>query len=178
MRGNVLLLAPLLAACGSSAVPPDPLGAPRTLRVESAAFADGAMIPAKYTADGAGVSPPLSWTAGPAATKCYALVVDDPDAPGGTWTHWIAWNLAGTSLPEDVKPDANPPGAVQGRNSFGNTGWGGPSPPSGTHRYVFRVYALDADLALATDADEAKLVAAMRGHALGVGELVGRYSAK
>jgi Raf kinase inhibitor-like YbhB/YbcL family protein len=168
----------LLAACGSSGIPAEPLGAPKSLRLTSAAFGEGAMIPAKHTADGEGVSPPLSWTDGPAGTKAYALVVNDPDAPGGTWTHWTMWNLAGTSLPENVKPDAAPSGAVQGRNSWGRAGWGGPSPPSGTHRYVFRVYALDAPLALAPSSGESDLVAAMRGHALAVGELVGRYSAK
>ncbi len=170
-------LALFVAACGGASVADDPLGAPRTLRVESAAFADGAAIPSKYTADGDDVSPPLAWSGAPAGTKRYALVVDDPDAPGGTWTHWTAWNLDATKLDENVRPDATT-SFVQGRNSFGHPGYGGPSPPSGTHRYVFRVYALDGPLDLAPTADADALRAAIKGHSLAYGALVGTYAAK
>jgi Raf kinase inhibitor-like YbhB/YbcL family protein len=180
VRRIVLPSALFVAACGGMAVDADPLGTPKTLHVASAAFADGGMIPEKFTADGADVSPPLAWSGAPAATKRYALVVDDPDAPGGTWTHWTVWNLEGTTLDEGVSnaPATVLPPFTQGRNSFGAAGYGGPSPPSGTHRYVFRVYALDGPLDLAPTADADVLRAAMKGHALAYGALVGKYAAK
>ena len=181
MRTAALLVvcAALVASCGSEGGSPDSEEAPvaAKLDVKSPAFAREGSIPAKYTADGADVSPALTWSAGPAGTVSYALVSDDPDAPGGTWVHWVAWNLAPGGLPENVRPDAQiPGGGVQGRNSFGRQGYGGPSPPSGTHRYYFKVYALDRKLDLGPDADKAKLLDAMRGHVLAQGETMGRYS--
>jgi Raf kinase inhibitor-like YbhB/YbcL family protein len=179
MRRRAAALALFAASCGGAAVDADPLGMPKTLRVESAAFADGGMIPEKFSSDGADVSPPLAWSGAPAATKRYALVVDDPDAPGGTFTHWIVWNLEATKLDEAVP--AVPPTPIpfaQGRNSFGGAGYGGPSPPSGTHRYVFRVYALDGPLDLVPTADADGLRFAMKGHVLAYGALVGKYAAK
>jgi Raf kinase inhibitor-like YbhB/YbcL family protein len=150
-----------------------------SIRVETTAFGDGDDIPVKYTADGENVSPPLSWSKGPAGTKTYALVVDDPDAPAGTWVHWIAWNLPSTELDEGAgAPGALTAGGRHGRNSWGDLGWGGPQPPSGTHRYFFRVYALDSQLDLGDNTDRRALDNAMRGHQLARGELMGRYTAK
>jgi len=145
-----------------------------TMTVESPAFQNGAAIPARYTADGADVSPPLVIRGVPEGTRSLALVMDDPDAPMGTWVHWVAWNLpADTSeIPEGGLPES----AVEGVNSWGRRGYGGPAPPSGTHRYFFRVYALDTALELPVTTDKAGLLAAMEGHVLAEAVLMGRYS--
>lgn len=149
-----------------------------SLRVQSSAFEDGGAIPAKYSADGENVSPPLSWSPGPKGTSHYALVVDDPDAPAGTWVHWIVWNLETTRLEENAWANGKLAGAVQGLNSWRKAGWGGPEPPSGTHRYFFRVYALDRAIDLDQGADRAALDRAISGHQLATGALMGRYSKK
>ena len=145
------------------------------IEVTSAAFAQEGDIPAKYTCDGDDVSPPLSWAAGPEGTRSYALIMDDPDAPMGIWVHWVAWNIAGTSLAEGVKGDAPTP--PQGTNSGKRIGYGGPCPPrpTGTHRYDFKVYALDTDLDLPPATTKDDLLKRIQGHVLGQGELVGRY---
>jgi Raf kinase inhibitor-like YbhB/YbcL family protein len=148
----------------------------------SAAFKDGAAIPVKYTCDGADASPPLAWSGAPAGTAAFALIVDDPDAPAGTWVHWVLYNLPGTAtrLPENVaKTDAPPElgGALQGRNDFRRTGYGGPCPPPGpAHRYFFKLSALDGALKLAAGVQKRDLEAAMRGHVLGTAQLMGSYS--
>lgn len=148
-----------------------------SLRVRSAEFARAGAIPSRFTADGENASPPLSWSPGPAGTKSYALVMDDPDAPGGTWVHWIVWNLHDNQLAENVSRDPRSlAGAVQGCNSWRRTGYGGPSPPSGTHRYFFRVHALDTRLDLGPDAGRTEFEHAIRGHELAVGDLMGRYT--
>lgn len=147
------------------------------LETWSAAFEEGAAIPARYTCDGEDLSPPLAWGDGPPGTSSFALVCEDPDAPGGTWVHWVAWNLTGTHLPAGVPPDGAPDaGMVQGTNSWGRRGYGGPCPPSGTHRYVFRIYALDTRLDLPAATDAATLRDAFRGHVLAEGRLMGRYA--
>jgi Raf kinase inhibitor-like YbhB/YbcL family protein len=204
MRGTkavavVAVISALLGACGKHeqpapaakpvvppveaprepAQPPPPAPEPKaaSLTVTSGAFAEGAVIPKKHTADAENVSPPLTWTAGPAGTVAYALIVDDPDAPGGTWVHWVAWNIGSTQLAEQV-PSVTPTatGAEQGMNSWQKKGYGGPQPPVGpAHRYYFRVYALDAKLELAPDSDRKALDAAMQGHVLASGELMGTY---
>lgn len=147
-------------------------------KVESPAFQDGGMIPKKYTCDGFDVSPPLIWTGIPAETKGIAVIVDDPDAPMGTWVHWIVYNiLPGTKgLPENVPPlKTLSNGGKQGTNDFRKTGYGGPCPPGGTHRYYFRVYALDAEVDLDAGATKAELLKVMEGHVISEGELMGRY---
>jgi Raf kinase inhibitor-like YbhB/YbcL family protein len=149
------------------------------LKVTSTAFVQGAMIPSKYTCDGSDISPPLSWTKGSEGTKSYALISDDPDAPVGTWVHWVMYNLpAGvTSLKEDipkVKQLAN--GALQGKNDFGRFGYGGPCPPGGTHRYYFKIYALDTQLGAGPGLTKKQLLKEMEKHILAQGELVGKYS--
>ena len=151
-----------------------------SLVVTSPAFENEKPIPSRYTCDGQDVSPPLEWAAGPMGTESYALIMDDPDAPGGTWVHWIAWNIKGTKLPEDEATQdmaESPLGQIRhGTNSWERIGYGGPCPPSGTHRYFFKVYALDRELDLGSDATKQALVAAMESHTLDHGELMGTYA--
>jgi len=147
----------------------------------SPAFAAGAAIPTKYTCDGADVSPPLAWSGAPAGTQAFALIVDDPDAPAGTWVHWVLFNLSGTTraLPENASTSETATDlgdARQGRNDFKRTGYGGPCPPPGKpHRYVFKLYALDDPLVLRAGATKADVESAMQGHILAQGQLLGTY---
>jgi len=154
-------------------------GTAMKLTVTSTAFPEGGKIPAKYTCDGANISPPLSWTKGPEGTKSYALIADDPDAPMGTWVHWVMYNVpvSVTSLPENVpKSEKLKEGSVQGTNDFKRDGYGGPCPPGGTHRYYFKVYALDTVIKAGPGLTKKKLLGEMEGHILGQGELMGKYS--
>lgn len=148
------------------------------LNVKSPVFSQGERIPVKYTCDGENVSPPVSWSPGPATTRAYALIMDDPDAPG-TFTHWVLFNLPAntTSLAEQVSArERLDDGALQGKNDFGGIGYGGPCPPAGKpHHYHFRVYALDTMLSQEQGASKAGLLRAMNGHVLAEGELVGIY---
>lgn len=151
------------------------------IKVTSSAFQNDGMIPAKYTCDGPDVSPPIAWNGVPEGTKSIALICDDPDAPGGTWVHWVLYSLPAStkSLSEHVPPDkVLPNGAKQGTTDFGKIGYGGPCPPSGTHRYFFKVFALDTMLSLNSGATKAQLVKAMEGHILAQGQLIGKYSRK
>ena len=149
------------------------------MHVTSTVFHEGGTIPQKYTADGKDVSPPLGWSGSPAGAKSFALICDDPDAPGGTWTHWLLYNLPADhhEVAEAIPPhDTLSNGAHQGKNSFGKIGYGGPSPPKGKpHRYFFKLYALDAKLELPPGASKQQLEQAMQGHVLDRGELVGKY---
>ena len=151
------------------------------MKITSSAFEEGDMIPSKYTCDGENISPPLSWSEAPTGTKTFAIICDDPDAPAGTWVHWVVYNIpAGTTeLPEAVPVKKEPDnGAVQGLNDFRKTGYGGPCPPSGTHRYFFKIYALDAKPDLTGDVTKDILLDAMKGHILAQGQLIGKYSRK
>ncbi len=151
------------------------------LTVTSGAFRQEGMIPSKYTCDGADVSPPLSWSKPPAGTRSLALISDDPDAPGRTWVHWVVYNIppGTTSLPEGVPRNEKILGdALQGKNDFGRVGYGGPCPPGGTHRYFFKLYALDAVLDLRSGATKNDVLSAMEGHVLAQGELMGKYKRK
>ncbi len=148
------------------------------VKITSTAFAEGGMIPSKYTCDGSDISPPLRWEAVPEGTKSIALISDDPDAPVGTWVHWVLFNLPAEAreLEENIPPDETlPNGAKQGTSDFGRIGYGGPCPPSGTHRYFFKIYALDTELDLAAGARKHQLLKAMEGHILGQGQLIGKY---
>src|ERR1035438_2332182 len=151
----------------------------QTMHLTNTSFKDGSQIPAKYTCSGAGISPQLAWTAPPAKTASLALIVTDPDAPRGTWVHWVLYNLlAGTrALPEGLPAlDQLPDGALQGRNDFGEIGYGGPCPPPGSpHHYVFTLYALDAKLNLPVGATRAQVEAGLQGHILDSGRLVGIF---
>ena len=149
-----------------------------TMVLTSSAFPDGGMIPSTFTCDGRNVSPPLAWGPPPAGTKSFALISDDPDAPVGTWVHWVVYNLPPSvrHLPEALPPDTERSDRTrQGLTDFGRIGYGGPCPPSGTHRYFFKLYALDTVLSLEPAASKAKLEEAMRGHILGQAHLIGTY---
>lgn len=150
-----------------------------TLELTCRDFKDGEMIPSKFTCEGVDVSPRLEWSGVPEGTKSLALICDDPDAPVGTWVHWVLYGLPAdsTSLPEGVPTDeAIEGGALQGRNDFRRTGYGGPCPPPGKpHRYFFKLYALDSALDLKPGATKKDLEKAMKGHVLAQGQLMGRY---
>ena len=152
------------------------------LRLSSSAFDDHGEIPARFTCEGQDVSPPLAWSGAPAATKSFALIVDDPDAPDPraprtTWVHWVLYNLPpdAAALPEAVPPDALPPGTLQGVNDWKRTGYGGPCPPIGRHRYFHKLYALDVALPDLFGPSKSRLEQAMSGHVLAEGALVGTY---
>ena len=136
------------------------------------------MIPKEYTCDGANVSPPLAWDSAPDQTKSFALIMDDPDAPSRTFVHWFAFNLPAErrELPENIPAqDTIIGGGKQGTNDFRKLGYGGPCPPSGVHRYYFKLYALNTELALDSSATKDQLLKAMEGHALAEGQLMGTY---
>ena len=150
-----------------------------SFEITSTAFGPGEPIPPRYTCDGEDVSPPLGWGDPPPGTQSLALICDDPDAPAGTWVHWVLYNLpAGTrSLPAAIPADADPPnGGRHGENSGRRVGYGGPCPPSGTHRYFFKLYALDAALDLTAGASKEQLLQAMEGHVLAQTEFMGTYT--
>lgn len=150
-----------------------------SIELTSPAFGHGGEIPSKHTCDGDDVSPLLEWRGVPPETKSLALVCDDPDAPRGTWVHWVLYGLPPTvnALPEGMPAtETLPNGARQGRNDFGNIGYGGPCPPPGKpHRYFFRLHALDAVVDLPSGATRGQLEEAIRGHVLAQGELMGTY---
>ena len=146
--------------------------------LSSPAFAHEAAIPAAYTCEGRDVSPPLAWTEPPAGTKSFALIADDPDAPGKTWVHWVLYDLPATarSLPEACPPEEElAGGSRQGVTDFGRAGYGGPCPPSGTHRYYFTLYALDTRFTLRAGAAKRDVERAMEGHILAQAQLMGTY---
>jgi len=149
------------------------LTATTSLQLTSSAFTDNQPIPLQYTCDGENTNPPLAITGVPESAQSLALIVDDPDAPGGTWTHWTVWNIAPTTT--EIAAHAVPDGAVEGTTSFGKPGYGGPCPPSGTHHYVFTLYALDTPLSLSSDADVAQLKAALAGPVMAKTQLIGLY---
>jgi Raf kinase inhibitor-like YbhB/YbcL family protein len=149
------------------------------MKLESSAFRPHQTIPAKYTCDGADVSPPLNWDDPPAHTKSLVLICDDPDAPGKTWVHWVLYDLPSDlrQLAEGVPPQPMlPGGGVHGTNDFRKLGYGGPCPPSGTHRYFFKLYALDTLLNLQSGATKVQVERAMQNHVLAHAELIGQYT--
>ncbi len=145
-----------------------------SLQVTSSAFAEGGNIPKKYSCDGASISPPLKWSGAPSATKSFTLIVDDPDAPGGNFTHWVAFDIPAsqTEIVEGAKAVAR-----AGHNGRGQNGYTGPCPPSGTHHYMFKIFALDvASLHLNEGASRDQVSSAMNGHILAQGTLTGLYA--
>ena len=142
----------------------------KELSVSSSAFENNKLIPAKYTCDGANVNPPLTIEGVPDGAKSLVLIVDDPDAPMGTFDHWVVWNIPPTS-----KIEENAVPGTEGVNDYRKRSYGGPCPPSGTHRYFFKVYALDTKLDLSPNSRRKDVEKAMQGHVLAKGELIGLY---
>jgi Raf kinase inhibitor-like YbhB/YbcL family protein len=155
-------------------------GAAVSLELQSPDFTAGGNIPKQFTCDGANISPALSWNAPPAATQSFVLIADDPDAPVGTWVHWVIFDLPANlrALPQDFpKNEQSADGSRQGRNDFGKIGYGGPCPPPGKpHRYFFKLYALEAKLNLMPGATKKDVERAMQGHILAQSEYIGRFS--
>lgn len=150
-----------------------------TLSLTSSAFSSGDGIPRKYSCDGDDLSPPLAWGDVPQNAAGLVLIVDDPDAPAGTWVHWVLFNIPAETqaLLEDVPAEAElPDGSTHGANSWKRLGYGGPCPPGGTHRYFFKLYALDAQLSLEAGVTKQDVLDAMEGHVLAQGELMGTFS--
>ncbi len=183
LRGIIIICAVSAALAGAAAVliifKPVPRQAvfpagSGNMRIQSPEFEQNGAIPAKFTCDGQDVSPRLDISGVPEAAASLVLVMDDPDAPMGDWVHWLVWNMPPRTT--EIAEGAAPPGAVEGVTSFGKGGYGGPCPPSGRHRYFFKLYALDQTLALGPDAGAAQLEAAMNGHILDQAGLVGVYA--
>jgi Raf kinase inhibitor-like YbhB/YbcL family protein len=184
---SLLLISVILASCSSSTTTtaqPSTTSisesestateATMSLTLTSDAFANGQSIPAKYSCVGKNISPALAWNEPPAGTQSFALIVDDPDAPAGTWVHWVLFNIPVSTLSLQESMDTSAMSA--GRNSSGNMSYDGPCPPSGTHRYFFKLYALDSTLSLSPGATKEQLLTAMKGHILAQGELMGTFS--
>jgi Raf kinase inhibitor-like YbhB/YbcL family protein len=194
----LVLISILLSACTSSsvtsqpivaeaatiaAVTPNPttMEASMSLQLTSDAFINGQSIPAKYSCIGKNISPALAWNEPPAGTQSFALTVDDPDAPGGTWVHWVLFNIPANlrSLQEDLPitgKNVDPNAVYVGNNSSGKPSYQGPCPPSGTHRYFFKLYALDTTISLLPGATKEQVLKAMNGHILAQAELMGTFS--
>jgi Raf kinase inhibitor-like YbhB/YbcL family protein len=168
----------VLACSGQSRTQKNKLNEAGQIELKSPAFKEGQTIPEKYTCDSSNISPPLEWKKIPEGTITYAIIVDDPDAPVKTWVHWILFNLPGSilELPENIpKLEILGNGAKQGENSSGKIGYDGPCPPGGTHRYYFKIYALDKELDSKPGINKKELLKAMEGHILGEGQLMGRF---
>jgi Raf kinase inhibitor-like YbhB/YbcL family protein len=146
------------------------------LKISSPVFENNRFMPAKYSCDGMDVNPPLLIENVPTNTKSLALVVDDPDAPAGTWVHWVLWNINPDT--KEIKENSIPSGAKQGLNDFRQHNYRGPCPPSGTHRYFFKLYAIDTVLNLNPDSTKADLESAMKGHIIEQAQIIGLYRRK
>jgi Raf kinase inhibitor-like YbhB/YbcL family protein len=188
----VLSISILLAACASATTTTQPTTTPQpetnqtiespteanmTFQLTSDAFTNGQSIPAKYTCVGKNISPALTWTEPPANTQSFALIVDDPDAPIGTWVHWVLFNIpaATRSLQENFSATGDNTSVI-GKNSSSHLSYDGPCPPSGTHRYFFKLYALDSALSLSSGASKEQVLNTMKGHILAQAELMGTFS--
>ena len=173
------VLAEPTAAPDNTEAPPVPAEDQMSFGITSIIIGHEQPVPEYHTCDGDDLSPPLDWNNPPEGTQSFVLIMDDPDAPGGTWVHWVLYNIPAEtrSLKENISTDAQlPDGSLHGTNSFGRLGYGGPCPPSGTHRYFFKIYALDTTLNLDEGSDKAQVLAAAEGHVLAEAELMGTYS--
>jgi Raf kinase inhibitor-like YbhB/YbcL family protein len=181
----IILLSMTLAGCstGPRPLPPQPAvnqspDQKSEIKVTSVAFQQGQPIPRQYTCAGVNISPPLEWSGLPKTAKTIAIVVNDPDAPGGSWIHWVLYNVPADNIGfvENVPvSETLKAGGFQGKNDFGKIGYGGPCPPSGTHRYFFKLYAVDAELPLKAGATWPELEKALDDHVVGQGQLMGTY---
>jgi len=183
---TLLLLMLVVAGCATrpnvsaqnSASTSTPQTTGGSIKLTSTAFKEGESIPRQYTCDGVNVSPSLEWSGVPKSAKTLVIIADDPDAPAGTWVHWVLYNLPADNIGmvENLPAtDELRAGGFQGKNDFGKIGYGGPCPPSGTHRYFFKIYALDSELPLKAGATKAEVEKAMEGHVVAQGQLMGTY---
>lgn len=180
-----VLVSVVMTGCSTGPQPLPPQPPPRQspekksdLKVTSAAFKEGQLIPRQYTCDGVNVSPPLEWSGVPKSARTIAIIADDPDAPSGNWAHWVLYNLPADNIGfvENLPATENlKAGGFQGKNDFGKIGYGGPCPPAGSHRYFFKVYALDAELPLKAGATKAEVEKAFENHVVAQGQLMGTY---
>jgi Raf kinase inhibitor-like YbhB/YbcL family protein len=173
---NFLLLTLITGCQPTNNIDLDLSTIPSTMQITSPAFTHQASIPEKYTCQGDNINPPLNFTDVPTKTKSLVLILDDPDAPGGDFVHWLLWNIDPTTPGIDEK--SSPQSAVSGTTGFGSNLYGGPCPPSGNHRYFFKLYALDITLDLPASTDKSGLLAAMNGHIIDQAELIGTYEKK
>ncbi len=180
MSFKLLLLILLLAIISGCIARENEVNNMEKVSISSEAFKDGGTIPGEYTCDGRNVSPSLSWPGLPEGTKSIALIMDDPDAPGRTFVHWVIYNIPGSTqkLAKGIpKKEKLADGSLQGMTDFGRAGYGGPCPPPGKpHRYFFKIYAIDIMLGLPSGASKGDVEAAMKGHILAKGELIGKYA--
>lgn len=186
-KTRLLVLLMLVAAVGCAqprarqetlSATPAPQTSDGSIKLTSTAFKEGEPIPRQYTCTGVNVSPSLEWSGVPKSAKTLVIVADDPDAPSGTWVHWVLYNLPADNIGmvENLPAtDELRAGGFQGKNDFGKIGYGGPCPPSGTHRYFFKIYALDNELPLKAGATKAEVEKAMEGHVVAQGQLIGTY---
>jgi len=177
MRRWLIVLLLTLSACAQTSIQPTEVA--MTLSITSSAFKNGSTIPAVYTCKGDDTSPALSWNDPPSNTKSFALIMDDPDAPGGIWVHWVIYNIPASARGLQAAAPTKAQladGSLNGVNSGGKLGYGGPCPPSGTHHYFFKLYALDAILNLSSGANKQQVLSAMQNHILAQGELMGTVS--
>jgi Raf kinase inhibitor-like YbhB/YbcL family protein len=176
-----ILLSLALPGCSTRPQPlraDPPANQKNEITVISAAFKEGQPIPRQYTCNGVNISPPLEWSGVPKSAKTIAIIANDPDAPGGDWVHWVIYNLPAENigLVENVPAtETLKAGGFQGKNDFEKIGYGGPCPPSGTHHYFFKVYAVDAELPLKAGATKAELLKALDDHVVSQGKLMGTY---
>ena len=172
------LVSAYLAAAGACAIASSGAPLQSKFSISTSSFHPDGDIPARFTCSGDNLSPALAWTDPPSGTQSLALIVDDPDAPGGVFTHWVLYDLAASArqLPEGTQMKADPEGGRQGSNGFDKTGYGGPCPPPGhVHRYYFRLYALDSKLGLPPGASKSAVEKAMKGHVLAQAEVMGKF---
>jgi Raf kinase inhibitor-like YbhB/YbcL family protein len=176
---SVAITVILFAACSGQDAQSDKPGEESTMQITSSAFAHGGTIPTRYTCDGPDVSPPLAWSGVPEGTRSLILICDDPDAPMGIWVHWVVINIPPTmtGFQEGAsRGTLDRQGVVQGMTDFRRANYGGPCPPSGTHRYYFKLYALDTVLGLDATSNKKQVESAMKGHILAEAQLMGRYA--
>lgn len=171
---SLFLLTILITGCGTKSEVNLDNNLKNIMQVKSSSFEHNQNLPSQYTCDGEGINPPLQISEIPEGTQSLALISDDPDASSGDFTHWLVWNIDPTI--SEIAENSVPEGAVEGTTDFGNTGYGAPCPPSGSHHYYFKVYALDTKLDLSSEAKKANLEKAMEGHVLDKAEIVGLYT--
>lgn len=173
MRNRLIVIPFMVMVLLFSASSSKEVSAMATLQITSPAFQNNGNIPRQYTCDGKDINPPIVIENCPKGTKSIAVICDDPDAPVGIWVHWVLWNIDPSV--KEIKENTVPTGAVEGMNDFRKHRYGGPCPPSGTHRYFFKVYALDTVLGISPNSQKSDLEKAMKGHILAQGQLVGLY---